>query len=403
MARRIALKEARKDEGARAKQKAGQGVTGAAAPARSSTGVGDLKVNLSIRIGESKLADSGAHTHSARRDTARGEGMGSARYLSDIKGHGGSSRAPMLSARSRGSTFGGGSEGMLTARSNRSARDVSDVDHLLHALALTDDVVGFLLAGERHYDIRTDQAPGVSAGYGNDDDDDDDDNYGGGDDDDDEAHDTLDGGSAGSNAKPKQSADGTAASQRSKHAKNKAGTAGDESNTQHRVSELIGLALLAGVQQADISQCIERSELEVLLADRLLVLHRAASQSGPYLRAKVAAETVKKMKKEHEQRTKAAQGIQRFVRSMLEYREGQDMMMNRRREVSLQDLGDDETVVTLLEKVRSPFPHPRRALTGSLHARARLPLARITVVCKIPAHIHGNVPVWVAAAQYCTR
>lgn len=119
----------------------------------------------------------------------------------------------------------------------------------------------------------------------------------------------------------------------------------------HSATELRGLCLMAGVKDKEIRVCFERSELEEALADRLIVMHTAAVCAIRFLRAQIALVEVAELKKQRAIDDAGAVAVQRFLRYKLQHKASQQLLADMRRELRLQDLGADATVLSLIEQV----------------------------------------------------
>lgn len=122
---------------------------------------------------------------------------------------------------------------------------------------------------------------------------------------------------------------------------------GDE-ETRHSNHDLKALMQMAGVKPSVVQQCFERAELEEILADRLIELHEASLVALKFVRHGLAQVETKRLKEIFAADDKAARDLQKFARHHIYYRHGQQLLSDIRREVRLQDLGADATVLTLL-------------------------------------------------------
>lgn len=126
----------------------------------------------------------------------------------------------------------------------------------------------------------------------------------------------------------------------------------DEEEHRHSIRDLKDLMLMAGVHKLTIQQTFDRFDLEEILADRLIELYDASVVALRIVRHGLAQLEFKANKERWASDDKAVTDIQRFIRFALYHRQGQQQLQDIRREVRLQDLGADATVLTLLAQAK---------------------------------------------------
>lgn len=131
------------------------------------------------------------------------------------------------------------------------------------------------------------------------------------------------------------------------------GIDGDDEEEHHRsIRDLKDLMLMAGVKMLTIQQTFDRFDLEEILADRLIELYDASVVALRIVRHGLAQLDFKANKERWAADDKAVTDLQRFIRFSLYYRQGQQQLQDIRREVRLEDLGADATVLTLLAQAK---------------------------------------------------